>query len=121
MTRNDSVASSKFFSTLSTLTKNGSLIWTRLTPENYRWFEEIVADRSFQADYKGGTIFLLLDEETEENLCQIIPAPGLAPAAYGVPGDSALGRLYEQVRASMPTPLEIYIDSVLSDGYRPSF
>lgn len=121
MTHSENVVCNKFFSTISALTKDGALSWSRLTPESYRWFEDVNAEKSFQADYKGGTIFLLLDEETEEAVCQIIPASGLSPVPFGESGDSTLTRLYEQIRAAMPTPLESYINAVLSENSRPMF
>ena len=121
MTHSESVASNKFFSTISALTKDGALSWSRLTPESYRLFEDVNAEKSFQADYKGGTIFLLLDEEAEDVVCQIIPGSGLSPVPFGEPGDSNMTRLYEQIRAAMPTPLEAYIDAVINDNRRSAF
>ena len=121
MTHSESVASNKFFSTISALTKDGALSWSRLTPESYRWFEDVNAEKSFQADYKGGTIFLLLHEEAEDVVCQIIPGSGLSPVPFGEPGDSNMTRLYEQIRAAMPTPLEAYIDAVINDNRRSAF
>ena len=121
MTHSESVASNKFFSTISALTKDGALSWSRLTPESYRWFEDVNAEKSFQADYKGGTMFLLLDEEAEDVVCQIIPGSGLSPVPFGEPGDSNMTRLYEQIRAAMPTPLEAYIDAVINDNRRSAF
>ena len=121
MPHSESVASNKFFSTISALTKDGALSWSRLTPESYRWFEDVNAEKSFQADYKGGTIFLLLDEEAEDVVCQIIPGSGLSPVPFGEPGDSNMTRLYEQIRAAMPTPLEAYIDAVINDNRRSAF
>ena len=121
MTHSESVASNKFFSTISALTKDGALSWSRLTSESYRWFEDVNAEKSFQADYKGGTIFLLLDEEAEDVVCQIIPGSGLSPVPFGEPGDSNMTRLYEQIRAAMPTPLEAYIDAVINDNRRSAF
>ena len=121
MTHSENVDSNKFFSTISALTKDGALSWSRLTPESYRWFEDVDAEKSFQADYKGGTIFLLLDEETEDVVCQIIPGSGLSPVPFGEPGDSNMTRLYEQIRAAMPTPLEAYIDAVINDNRRSAF
>ena len=62
-----------------------------------------------------------MDEETEDVVCQIIPGSGLSPVPFGEPGDSNMTRLYEQIRAAMPTPLEAYIDAVINDNRRSAF
>ena len=54
-------------------------------------------------------------------VCQIIPGSGLSPVPFGEPGDSNMTRLYEQIRAAMPTPLEAYIDAVINDNRRSAF